>query len=314
MHNPLFDLYLCIDWSGRGTPSPRRPAADALWIGQRGAEGEISETYHRTREACTEDLRQRLREHAAAGRRVLLGFDFSLGYPAGLATALGHAGAAAPWLCVWRELARHIHDDGANGNNRFEIAGALNRRVRGESEEATDTPCGPFWGCPPRRTVAGLAPRSPGFPYALNGVGALERWRLTDRRVRGVQEAWKLLGTGSVGSQALLGIPRLLQLREDPYLRAVSRVWPFETGFTARPVPERGPSILFTEIWPGLVRDRLDCTLAIKDQAQVRAVAAWAAEEDAGGRLGIWFDRPAGLAEPEIGAVEKEEGWILGAR
>ncbi len=311
---PLFDVYFCIDWSGRGTPSPRRPAADALWVGERSAGGEHSETYYRTRDRCTEALRQRLREHAFAGKRVLVGFDFPLGYPAGLANALGHAEAAAQWLCVWRKLARRIQDDSANGNNRFEVAGELNRRVCGDSDAVGEKPPGPFWGCPRGRSVEGLAPRSPGFPYPLNEMDLLERWRLTDRRVRGVQEAWKLLGTGSVGSQALLGIPRLLQLREDPYLRPFSRVWPFETGFAPRPTPDNGPCILYTEIWPGLVKERLDPTAPIRDQAQVRAVTAWAAEEDAGGDLGKWFDRPTGLAEPEIGAVEKEEGWILGVR
>ena len=31
--------------------------------------------------------------------------------------------------------------------------------------------------------------------------------RLTEQRLRGVQETWKLCGAGSVGSQALVGIP-----------------------------------------------------------------------------------------------------------
>ena len=78
------------------------------------------------------------------------------------------------------------------------------------------------------------------------------RFRRAEARAPGTQPAWKLLGQGSVGGQALLGIPMLRALRDDPALAPASRIWPFETGFTPRP-RATGPVIVHAEIWPGIV-------------------------------------------------------------
>ena len=43
-----------------------------------------------------------LRQFVAGGERVLVGFDFPYGYPAGFAAALDLTGP--PWLAVWRYL------------------------------------------------------------------------------------------------------------------------------------------------------------------------------------------------------------------
>jgi hypothetical protein len=64
---------------------------------------------------------------------------------------------------------------------------------------------------------------------------------------------WKLAGQGAVGSQALLGIPRVAAWRYDPGFAPFSRVWPFETGFTADAVPDSGPFVVHAEIWPGVL-------------------------------------------------------------
>jgi hypothetical protein len=45
---------------------------------------------------------------------------------------------------------------------------------------------------------------------------SLPEYRLTDRRAKGAQPAWKLFYPGAVGSQALLGIPYVAKLRADP--------------------------------------------------------------------------------------------------
>ena len=69
-----------------------------------------------------------------------------------------------------------------------------------------------------------------------------------------MQPIWKLYGNGSVGSQALLGIPYLTALRNDPVLASVSRGWPFETGLGALPGrPKRDCLIVHAEIYPSLV-------------------------------------------------------------
>ena len=64
---------------------------------------------------------------------------FSVRLPGGFAAALGVTDTPA-WLGIWREIAGRIVDRDDNGNNRFEVAGDLNRRVSGV--------CHPFWGCP----------------------------------------------------------------------------------------------------------------------------------------------------------------------
>lgn len=255
---------------------------------------------------CVAYLREQLLHHAAQGRRVLIGFDFGFGYPAGFADALDLAGDVPPWRRIWDMLTDMIVDNADNSNNRFEVAAALNARCN----EATP---GPFWGCPVGMHLPLLLPTSPIYPYAARPELALARLREVDRRERQMQPAWKLYGTASVGGQILTGIPYVRRLRYDPALKSISHVWPFETGFTAIPAPARGPFILFVEIWPGIVARLLDPSIAIRDQAQVRAVAQWFSALDASGRLGALFNCPAHLSPQAAKRCVQEEGWVAGA-
>lgn len=307
----LFDVYLAVDWSARSAPSPSAPTHDALWVGERCVLNDspgpsCSESYWRTRRACTAYLRARLLSHVEAGRRILLGFDFPLGYPAGYFDALGLNKDGPPWWQFWQELQRLIVDDAANANNRFHVAAFLNARC------GAPLP-GPLWGCPSRLRLPALAPTSPGYPYQVRPGLSLERLRLTERRARGVQPVWKLYGTGSVGGQTLVGIPALYRLRSDPALASISRVWPFETGFTSTPTAEQGPAIICAEIWPGLVPMLLDSSSAIRDQAQVRAAAQWLADLDTAQQLGALFATPSDLSPEALERCLTEEGWILGS-
>jgi hypothetical protein len=133
-----------------------------------------------------------------------------------------------------------------------------------------------------------------------------------------VQSVWKLDTPGSVGSQALVGIPRVAQLRYDHVLAPFSKVWPFETGFGPAPSPSADPFILHAEIWPVLFNSdakkllAADLELKILDRAQVRTLCAWAERTDAAGQLGTFFDRPPGLSDPAVQDCIEEEGWILG--
>ena len=291
----LFDVYLAVDWSARSKPSAVRPTHDALWIGETLAVGlhdsTVSpETYRRTRYACVEYLRSRLIHHSVLGRRVLVGFDFAFGYPAGFARALGLSGDA-PWRLHWNELARQIVDDEQNGNNRFAVAAQFNARCGNAP--------GPFWGCTAGQANPSLEMTSPrgGYPYPARYGLSLERLRCTDKVERGVQSVWKLSGSGSVGGQTLLGIPAVLRLRNDPQLSNFGRVWPFETGFGCEPISPQGPALVYAEIWPGLLATQLDSTLPIRDQAQVRAVVQWLARLDTAGTLAALFESPSGLSE-----------------
>src|SRR5262249_31915029 len=138
------------------------------------------ETYWRTRASCVAYLRERLVDHVAAGRRVLLGCDFAYGYPAGFATGLGLPGIGPAWRRTWDALTELSVDDTANGNNRFAVAAALNARCGAPAP-------GPFWGCPARECSPTLIPTSPRYPYPTGPNVALERLRHTDRAAHGVQ-------------------------------------------------------------------------------------------------------------------------------
>ncbi|HMN98826.1 MAG TPA: hypothetical protein PKD59_05385 [Miltoncostaeaceae bacterium] len=290
----LFDAYLMVDWSGRNAPSRRAPSKDAIWVGER-SRSRTGETYLRTREAATRHVRARLVEHVDAGARVLVGFDFPYGYPRGFAAAIGGAGGS--WRAVWDALGAAVEDDAANRNNRFAVAAMLNARVAGP---------GPFWGCP-------ASAEGPDLTRTLNGVFAfpvagIGRLRATEAAMSGVQETWKLLGNGSVGSQALVGIPRVRSLRDAPAGAGGGRVGPLEPGSPRGPVRAAGPAVLHAEIWPGIIP--VPATAPIRDRAQVRLMCDRMAAEDVAGTLGAWF---APALDPQAAAdAVAEEGWILG--
>ena len=206
----MFDTFIMVDWSAANVP---RIGRDSIWLCRRDIEGETLVNAP-TRYAAKELIGQWL---AAAGeRRVLLGFDFPFGYPAGFAARLGLSGP--PWRAVWDEIAALIEDDKENRNNRFDVAEALNRRVSGGGF--------PFWGCPKAPARAHLA----GKHHRRHDSDGLAERRLVDLHIPSAQPCWKLLGAGSVGGQALTGIPVARALRDDPRWRDRTQVWPFETG------------------------------------------------------------------------------------
>lgn len=259
-----------VDWSAASSPSPARPSADAIWIGVQGPEG-AAETYHRTRAAAETALRDLL----ARPGRWLIGFDFPMGYPQGFAERLtGTAGAAA----VWHWLAARIEDAPDNRNNRFQLAAAINRQLGG----------GPFWGRPAGLDLPDLPSRRLIDPAAL---GLADR-RAVERLVPRAQPVWKLYTTGSVGSQALMGLPVITRLAALP---GVS-VWPFQPD--AR--------VVLAEVYPSLLGARVAAEPGIKDAAQVRLLAR-----------ALWQLAQAGTLAPLLAAppatARSDEGWILGA-
>ena len=267
--------------------------------------------YCPTRIAAIEHIEKLLLDHAKKLRRILIGFDFPYGYPRGFARSMALADDRQSWLSVWAKISSRVEDKALNVNNRFTAAAELNAII--------DRSPGPYWGCPIGEICEHLMTNAPAFPFeSANGV-LLQRLRLVEQRLPGTQETWKLWGAGSVGSQALVGIPYLHRLRRHSKLAEISRVWPFETGFSATPSIDREPSILHAEIWPGVVNHKvtelqnLDPQL-IRDQAQVRAMCQWAAQSDAAGELGQYFDVPVELNEKQVRTCAEEEGWIWGAR
>jgi precorrin-8X/cobalt-precorrin-8 methylmutase len=290
----LFDSYLMVDWSAAATPK-RGP--DSIWIarldrreggGFMAAEPENPPT----RAVAAERIAASLSAALAEGRSVLAGFDFPLGYPAGFAARLGLVGP--PWRALWCELAGLLADDSANRNNRFALAADLNRRISGEAY--------PFWGRPAAQSLPELDPRH----HRRHPENGLAERRLVERRARTAQTVWKLTGAGSVGSQALTGIPVLEKLRRE--FDGDLSVWPYETGLTA---PVRRPGITLAEIYPSLFAIAPEPG-EVKDAAQVRTAARRFAEMDDAGTLPALFAGDPALSAEERRLVEAEEGWVLG--
>jgi molybdenum cofactor guanylyltransferase len=284
----LFDTVVVVDWSARGTPSPPRPSPDALWIGRH----DQAPQYLRTRAEAVEALAALVAAERAAGRRLLLGFDFPFGYPHGFAAAATGRDEA---LAVWRMLAARLVDGPRNANDRFALAAALNRALPGT---------GPFWGRPRGLDLPGLPERAAGrtHPFA-------ER-RLVEALVPSAQSPWKLYTAGSVGGQLLTGLPALERLRHDPRL-AGAAVWPFETGLAPPDAP-----VVLAEVYPSLLAAAVRAARApgeVRDAAQVRVTAAALARLDARGGLAAAFRGGLDLAAADRALVAREEGWILGA-
>ena len=119
----MFDTFATVDWSAATVP---RIGRDSIWICWHAKDGERLENPP-TRHAAKALLDEMLAASLSRGERVLLGFDFPFGYPAGFAARLGLSGP--PWRAVWDEIAGLIEDTEENGNNRFQIAADINRRV-----------------------------------------------------------------------------------------------------------------------------------------------------------------------------------------
>jgi hypothetical protein len=309
----LFDAYIFIDWSAATRPSRQQPTKDAIWIGEliSGLSRTVT-TYHRLRSSAASCILCALMDHVRERRRVLVGFDFPYGYPVGFAKALGVTPPQPGWYATWQFLAGQIHDQEDNSNNRFQIAAGINGRI-------SSSP-GPFW-CVPKQHQSCIPRRKPDYPFMaevpLSEYRHTEMYLISNLNYR-PQTMWKLFTAGSVGGQALVGIPYVHMLRGHCRLTGCSRVWPFETGFTPLPSPDHGPFILHAEIWPGMVRERVQHLVngdpsLIRDQAQVRAMCEWAAELDDRDELGWLFCEPNGLNPQQVKECIEEEGWILGA-
>jgi precorrin-8X/cobalt-precorrin-8 methylmutase len=280
----VFDRFVVVDWSAQSSPKRGR---DSIWVAVHDRGGDTHLSNLATRMAAEEYLAAVIDD---ATGPTLVGVDFSLGYPAGTAAALGLTGT--PWRSIWALLSSLISDDERNANNRFAVAAIVNERITGRAA--------PFWGCPPSAASPTLTTTKPG------STGGLAMWREVEVRLRAQGHrpfsSWQLLGAGAVGGQSLLGIPtvsRLLDRFEDRV-----DVWPFTTDAAAPPLS--AGSVVVAEVWPTL--QRTDPTAhAVRDAQQVAAVARWLATSDIDGVLDDMFTlRSVG---PTVGA---EEGWVLG--
>jgi hypothetical protein len=294
----LFSAYVIVDWSAASKPTT---GADSIWIGvmKRDVRFRLSfESYNEaTRTAAEARLNTILADLKKRSERALVGFDFPMGFPRGFAAAMKLKGD--PWRAAWDELGKRVVDKPTNVNNRFNVAAQLNRLL-------TDGPF-PFWGAPPKDVQTTLAATKP----RAHGPGDLPEFRHADLAAKGAASIWKTYYNGSVGGQAIMGIPvarRLKDARGD-----AARVWPFETGFKALTEADvAGVDVVMAEVYPSLINGAA-LPGEVKDQTQVRTTAEHFAKLDEAGKLGDVFGPAKDAAADAVLDAEREEGWILGA-
>lgn len=283
----LFDTVIMVDWSAAKTPARGK---DSVWWALHRREGGYQFAANpTTRAEAVEVLAYVLAAEVDLGHRVLVGFDFPVGYPAGFAERLTCQARA---FAVWDWLSARITDGPKNANNRFVIAAGINAALPGP---------GPFWGRPRSEDLPDLPERQEGIRYE-----AFAEKRLAERRCPGAQPVWKLYTTGSVGGQVLVGLPALNRLRQR--LKGRLAVWPFDTGLS----PGSRPVVL-AEVYPSLLAAEVDAGCRpgeVKDAAQVRILAAALAALDEQGGLAPLF--APDLTANERRQVVQEEAWILG--
>ncbi|MDP7546406.1 MAG: cobalamin biosynthesis protein CbiG [Alphaproteobacteria bacterium] len=309
MIRPLFDAYLMVDWSANAAP---KRGADSIWYCLLQRRGNGLRRRHlanpATRWRAREEITDILKDLTAAGQRVLAGFDFPNGYPAGFARAAGFSGAPRravsrpAWRAVWDGLDALIQDDAENANNRFAVAASLNQRISGGPF--------PFWDCPTQRQSAALSARKTrAYDATMPERRRCEAWLPRS------QPCWKLYTTGSVGSQSLVGIPVLKALREHPELAPKTLVWPFETGL-APPDPGQSWQVILAEVYPSILKIEKKTwarTGVVKDAVQVETIARYLARRDDEGELAGDLAGPDSLSQADRALIRDEEGWILGA-
>jgi len=298
----LFAAKSIADWT---RPEGKKPGDQSIWHGVAKRDVRFR-LYTETHNAATRAegealLAGLLADHRKRGDRVLVGFDFNFGYPAGTAGRLKLAGT--PWQAMWKFVAANVVDKPDNTNNRYQVAAKINRLM-------TDN-AWPMWGAPAKQAQRWLTTTKPPA-----GAGAdIPEFRATEAAARKgklqPKSVWQMHGAGAVGGQTLVGIPAVRRLLES--LGPSGAVWPFGTGWRAlEPADVEPLSALVVEVWPSMF-DATPNPGEFKDQAQVRSTAEALAKMDEAGELSKAFAPPKGADDALIARVEQEEGWILGA-
>lgn len=299
----LFDAYIIVDWSAAAKPVT---GANSIWVGVHARDARLKYKFTSsnpsTRLAARSLIGDLAEKLISRGDKVLIGFDFALGYPAGTAAASDlDIESAAPWSAMHAYLASKVREREDNANARFAIAAGLNYAISKSSH--------PFWGAPKKNVVSTLSMKKGDF----SAPGSLPEHRLCEGWIKqnfkaNPKSVWQLLGAGSVGSQAMLGIPTVA------YLNArieKSVIWPFQTGF--RPLTAealKSVSCVFAEIYPSTVEIAQNPGETL-DESQVRTLSKHLQLLDSAGELGSAFGPPDSLSEAEIHKITAEEGWIL---
>lgn len=297
----LFESYLMADWSAASKPTT---GADSIWIGAQTPDARMKLSFRSsnppTRAKALEELEDLLQRCVKRGDRVLLGVDFSLGFPSGTTKALGLPGA--PWKAMRDFLGKEMKDKPDNSNNRFALAARMNRLI-------SNGPF-PFWGCSKKDELTTLSMKK----AREHGPDDIAEFRLAELSAIAAkkgrpQPVWKIAYAGAVGGQTLTGIPAIERLRgKFPGMK----LWPFEVPLAPMTTSVlEDAQIVVAEVFPSMIATQLGAG-EIRDEAQVRTISEWFAERDSAGKLSALFGPHASLTETQREAVATEEGWILG--
>jgi hypothetical protein len=205
---------------------------------------------------------------------------------------------------LWSFLAANVVDKADNTNNRFAVASKMNRLMTDEAW--------PFWGAPAKDAQRWLSSTKPA-PGTRERPAQLRRAELATqgKGKAGAKSVWQLMGAGSVGGQAIMGIPAVKRLVDELGGRAA--VWPFTTGWKSPDAADYATrEVVIAEVYPSLLTVKADAG-ETPDRAQVRALCEHFAKLDDQNKLADLFNAPKTASEADVAAVEREEGWILGA-
>ena len=144
-----------------------------------------------------------------------------------------------------------------------------------------------------------------------HGAGDIPEFRHAEVAAKGSSPVWKLYYQGSVGGQAILGMPivrRLKLAREE-----TMKIWPFETGWRALTEADlAGVDVVAAEVYPSLFKGQA-LPGEVKDATQVRLTADHFHRLDEAGQLGAAFGPAKSVKADVLSDAEREEGWVLGA-
>ncbi len=298
----LFDAYIIVDWSAASKPV-RGPNSIwiAIYVGTGGTQFRMSTHNPSTRLEARDLILEQAQSLIARGSRVLLGFDFAMGYPYGTAKALGLGGPSPPWKRMQDHLASQTTEQADNSNTRFQHAAAMNAAMTGRPH--------PFWGATKTKVSETLSMKKGDFKsdLSLPEHRKCERWIRANFKAN-PKSVWQLTGIGSVGSQSLLGIPTLAYVKEHI---DGAQIWPFETGFHAlTPNDLKNTSCVLAEIYPSTVKITPKTGETV-DEIQVKTLSKHLESLDSAGILASAFGPPDSISDREIHKITTEEGWIL---
>ena len=284
-----------VDWSASAKPTT---GPDSIWVGvlKRNVRFQMAFEAHNpsTRAEAEKLLNTVLDDLQRKRERTLVGFDFPLSFPRGTAAALKLQGA--PWRAMLDFVSKEVKDLPTNVNNRFQVGAKMNRLMTGEAF--------PFWGAPARDEQTMLSAKR----VREHGPDDLPEFRLAEAAIKGPSSIWKLYYQGSVGGQALTGLPVIKRLREARKVK----LWPFETGWQKlAPADLADTDAVFAEIYPSMFATKPNAD-EVKDETQMHDTCERFNTLDEKGQLAALFGPAKDDARRET--VEHEEGWILGVQ